>query len=175
MLLSTLSKEFAIKDLGTLHHFPNIEVYDCTDGLFLTQSKYIHTLLDSAAMLDCKTNLCFSFLQISSFHLWWWSSLTSLSLLSDRWLSPLSHLNQARYLLCSSTCLPVHASALLCLLDCREAYSSLPEGYCYSKVIHPVWFSFLLHGFSNANWASNPDDCHSVGGFAISLGSYLIS
>lgn len=34
---------------------------------------------------------------------------------------------------------------------------------------------FILHGFSDADWAGNPDDRRSVSGFALFLGSNLLS
>lgn len=53
-LLASLHKEFIVKDLGQLRYFVGIEVHNTNYGLLLTQSKYIHSVLDCVAMLDCK-------------------------------------------------------------------------------------------------------------------------
>lgn len=45
-----------MKDLGPLHFFLGIEVHNMAQGLLLTQSKYIRSLLDSVAMFDCKAS-----------------------------------------------------------------------------------------------------------------------
>ena len=44
-LVSSLHKEFALKDLGPLHCFLDIEALCTSTGLFITQSKYIFDLL----------------------------------------------------------------------------------------------------------------------------------
>lgn len=49
-----LCKEFAMKDLGQLHHFLGIEVTHTSEGLFLNQFHYAFTLLDRFGMLDSK-------------------------------------------------------------------------------------------------------------------------
>lgn len=50
-----LQKEFAIKDLGNLIFFPlGIEVQIKSDGVVLTQKKYIGKLLHRANMQNCK-------------------------------------------------------------------------------------------------------------------------
>jgi hypothetical protein len=53
-LLHNLQQEFALKDLGDLHYFLGIEVNKCTDGIVLTQGKYVSDLLKNACMTNCK-------------------------------------------------------------------------------------------------------------------------
>ncbi|XP_022007495.1 uncharacterized mitochondrial protein AtMg00810-like [Helianthus annuus] len=52
--ITTLDKEFAIKDLGRLNYFLGLEVTYTTNGLFLNQSKYTMDILTRAKMLDAK-------------------------------------------------------------------------------------------------------------------------
>jgi hypothetical protein len=52
-LTGRLRAEFALKDLGPLHYFLNIEVVHRPDGYFLHQRKYAHELLERAGMLNC--------------------------------------------------------------------------------------------------------------------------
>jgi hypothetical protein len=53
-LLRQLSQEFALKDLGDLSYFLDIEVNRTRDGIVLTQEKYATDLLRKVAMTDCK-------------------------------------------------------------------------------------------------------------------------
>jgi hypothetical protein len=48
-LLSDLRVEFALKDLGTLSYFLDIEVKKCDDGIVLTQDKYTWIFLNKLA------------------------------------------------------------------------------------------------------------------------------
>jgi hypothetical protein len=49
-----LQREFAVKDLGPLHHFLSITVERRPDGLFLYQCTYTLDILKRAVMTDCK-------------------------------------------------------------------------------------------------------------------------
>ncbi|XP_050134493.1 uncharacterized mitochondrial protein AtMg00810-like [Malus sylvestris] len=53
-VISALTKEFDIKDLGPLHFFLGIQIISQTDGLVLSQAKYVKDLLTKTAMLDSK-------------------------------------------------------------------------------------------------------------------------
>ena len=50
----TLSTQFSLKDLGALSYFLGAEVIPHPQGLFLSQSKYIHDILHRAQMLNTK-------------------------------------------------------------------------------------------------------------------------
>ncbi|RVW35747.1 putative mitochondrial protein [Vitis vinifera] len=52
--IQLLSFEFAMKDLGQIHHFLSIEISQTSDGLHLSQSHYALTILERANMVDCK-------------------------------------------------------------------------------------------------------------------------
>jgi hypothetical protein len=43
-----------MKDLGLVHHFLGIEIPQTSSGLHLSQSHYAPTILEWAAMVDCK-------------------------------------------------------------------------------------------------------------------------
>ncbi|CAL8998283.1 unnamed protein product [Prunus brigantina] len=49
-----LSKEFEMKDLGTLKYFLGIEVSRSHQGIFLSQRKYVMNLLTETRMMGCK-------------------------------------------------------------------------------------------------------------------------
>lgn len=53
-LIHSLQREFAMKDLGHLHYFLGVEVTYSSSGLYLTQSKYAHQLLERHGFLVSK-------------------------------------------------------------------------------------------------------------------------
>jgi hypothetical protein len=52
-IISDLQQEFAMKDLGELHHFLGMHVQRWGDGL-LSQRQYMLDILDCAGMVECK-------------------------------------------------------------------------------------------------------------------------
>jgi len=52
--ISALQREFAMKDLGQLHHLLGITVEQRPDNIFLQQWLYILDILERAGMTDCK-------------------------------------------------------------------------------------------------------------------------
>ncbi|KAJ9676055.1 hypothetical protein PVL29_024850 [Vitis rotundifolia] len=52
-LISTLSSEFPLKDLGSLHYFLGLEVKHLPNWLFVSQTKYTRDLLEHTKMMEC--------------------------------------------------------------------------------------------------------------------------
>jgi hypothetical protein len=52
--IMVLSSEFAMKDLGPIHHFLGMEITPTTSGLHLSRSHYALTILERSNMVDCK-------------------------------------------------------------------------------------------------------------------------
>jgi len=53
-VVSSLQQEFAMKNLGQLHHFLGVTVESRPSGLLLHQRKYALDILERAEMTDCK-------------------------------------------------------------------------------------------------------------------------
>lgn len=49
-----LSNHFQMKDMGILRYFLGIEVDHCSQGIFLSQRKYVQDLLKEYSMEKCK-------------------------------------------------------------------------------------------------------------------------
>ena len=49
-----LAKEFEMKDLGLMHYFLGLEVWQSSEGIFLNQGKYVVEILKRFNMLECK-------------------------------------------------------------------------------------------------------------------------
>jgi hypothetical protein len=53
-LLADLKSDFAIKNLGDLHYFLDVEVKSTDQGLLLSQGKYVSDILGRVGMMKCK-------------------------------------------------------------------------------------------------------------------------
>lgn len=166
-LLHKLRDDFALKDLRPLHYFLGIEVLPVSDGLLLTQTKYANELIHKAGLLHCKA-VCTP-MPLSK-------KLTStvgelLSLVGDLQYLTLTHpdiafsVNKVCQYLHSPT--SVHFAAVKRIL--RYISGTLNYGLRF------VRSSSSLSAFSDANWAGCADDPKSIGGFAVFLGSNLVS
>jgi hypothetical protein len=49
-----LTSEFEMKDLGMMHYFLGLEVWQRTNEIFLSQGKYTLEILKKLCMTDCK-------------------------------------------------------------------------------------------------------------------------
>jgi hypothetical protein len=49
-----LKREFAMKDIGPLHHFLGVSAQHQANGLFFTQRQFALDVLECASMVDCK-------------------------------------------------------------------------------------------------------------------------
>eukprot|EP00253_Pinus_taeda_P001864 PITA_01864 len=49
-----LAREFEMKDLGLLHYFLGLEIWQRSDGLFVSQGKYAQEILEKFNMHGCK-------------------------------------------------------------------------------------------------------------------------
>ena len=49
-----LAVEFEMKDLGMMHYFLGLEVWQYLDEIFLNQGKYVVEILERFGMIDCK-------------------------------------------------------------------------------------------------------------------------
>ena len=54
-----LAAEFEMKDLGMMHYFLGMEVWQSADGIFLGQGKYAVEILKRFGMMDCKAMTTF--------------------------------------------------------------------------------------------------------------------
>eukprot|EP00253_Pinus_taeda_P029363 PITA_29363 len=49
-----IAREFEMKDLGLLHYFLGLEIWQRSDGLFISQGKYARQILEKFNMHGCK-------------------------------------------------------------------------------------------------------------------------
>jgi histone deacetylase 1/2 len=176
-LLNDLNKEFALKDLGDLHYFLGIEVNKLSDGLILTQEKYASDILKRVGMSDCKPVATPM------------STSEKLSVYEGDLLGPndathyrsivgaLQYLTLTRPDISFSVnkvCQFLHAPTTVHWATVKRILRYIKHTTKLGLKIGKTT-SLLVSGFSDADWAGSLDDRRSTGGFAIFLGSNLIS
>jgi hypothetical protein len=176
-LLKDLQDEFALKDLGGLHYFLGIEVNRGKDGLILSQERYAKDIVARAGMNSCKpveTPL---------------STSEKLSMIDGDKLGPqdstkyrslvgaLQYLTLTRPDICyavNKVCQFLHAPTTVHMNDVKRILRYI-RGSWNSRLKIGKSDSMLVSAFLDADWAGCVDDRRSTGGFAVFLGTNLIS
>ncbi|WVZ62530.1 hypothetical protein U9M48_012269 [Paspalum notatum var. saurae] len=176
-LIHELTEEFAVKDLGRLDYFLGVEVVPTKHGLILSQKRYAHDLLQRAKMDKCKP---ISTPMAASEKL---SKEQGNALTGDAQFQYRSIVGGLQYLtitrpdlsfvvnkVCQFIQAPtdVHWAAVKRIL--RYIKGTLDQGLRIQKSVNNT-----LSAFSDADWAGCPDDRRSTSGFAVMLGSNLVS
>ena len=79
-----LASEFEMKDLGLMHYFLGLEVWQKPGEIFLSQGKYVVKILERFGMMDCKPMTTSRILTFESYMV----------VMSDQiWEMPLSFIN----------------------------------------------------------------------------------
>jgi hypothetical protein len=176
-LLRDLQKEFALKNLVPLHYFLGIEVNQATKGIVLSQAKYANDLLKKTGMNDCKpVNTPMSTSEKLSLHegkqlgkndaTQYRSIVGALQYLTLTRLDISFAVNKICQFLHAPT--TVHWATVKRILRYLKACTKIGIKICKSN-------SLLVSAYSDADWAGSLDDRRSTGGFAVYLGSNLVS
>ena len=176
-LLKGLKLEFALKDLGDLHYFLGIEVKQIRDGILLSQEKYTADVLKRVGLENCKP--------VSTPI----STSEKLTIDSGEALGPedatnyrsivgaLQYLTLTRPDISYSVnkvCQYLHAPRTTHWTTVKRIlrYLQYSQGLGLQIVKSS---SLLVTAYSDADWAGCADDRRSTGGFAVFLGSNLVS
>lgn len=176
-LLCDLEKDFALKDLGALHYLLGIEIKRLQDGLVVTQERYATEIFECVNMSNCKpigTPM---------------ATTEKLTVHDCEKLGPedstryksivgaLQYLTLTRpdiSFVVNKVCQFLHAPSLIhwsaVKIILRYVKGTINFGLRIKKST-----SMLVSAFSDADWAGCPDDRKSTGGFAVFLGSNLLS
>lgn len=166
--------KFSIKDLDSLSYFLSVELILFFHGVLLSQCKYMHDLLEKVDMLISKDvhtpmspnqglSLHDNIALIVATH--YWSFVGDLQYLSLTCPDVAFIINKLSQFMHRPT--TQHWSVIKHLLR------YLQSGTHHGLFLH--WHSqFLLHGFSDANWANNPNDRTSTRAHVTFLGHNTI-
>ncbi|WVZ49453.1 LOW QUALITY PROTEIN: hypothetical protein U9M48_000815 [Paspalum notatum var. saurae] len=176
-LVQELTEDFAVKDLGNLEYFLGIEVVPTRYGLVLSQKRYAHELLQRAKMDKCKP---ISTPMAASEKL---SREQGTALTDDAQFQYRSIVGGLQYLtitrpdlsfvvnkVCQFIHNPTDAHWAAVKRILRYIKGTLDQGLKVQKSANST-----LIAFSDADWAGCPDDRRSTSGFAVMLGSNLVS
>ncbi|XP_021824947.1 uncharacterized protein LOC110765996 [Prunus avium] len=174
-VISTISLQFALKDLGKLHYFLGIEVIPQSGGLLLSQRKYILDLLKRSDLADMKPT-----------H----TPMASSTKLSKIGGEPLANPQQYRSIAGALQYVTLTRPELAFSVNkvCQFMYNPTTEHWTAVKRIlrylkhtlsHCLFLSKSpsngIQAFCDADWAGCPDDRQSTGGYVIYLGCNLVS
>ena len=174
-IITQLTGEFAMKDLGDLHYFLGIRVTRSTAGFFLSQQQYAEEILERAGMDNCKP---------APTPVDTKGKLPSAD--GDKVADPSAYRSIAGALQYLTITRPEMAYAVqqVCLHmhDPRECHQSLIKRalrYVRGSTNHGLWLtassSLTLRAYTDADWAGCPDTRRSTSGFCVYIGDSLVS
>ncbi|GJV98077.1 putative RNA-directed DNA polymerase [Tanacetum coccineum] len=190
-IICQLGSAFALKDLGPLNYFLGIEIVPHVSGILLSQKKYILELLQSAGLSNC--NLVSSPMVTSSSLSLDDSTAFSNPVKYRQVVGSLQYVTLSRRdiafavnKVCSLQYVTTenHWSAVKRIL--RYLHGTVEHGMlirrssgstlqAFTDVLWKGNIDTSLEAFSDVDWAGDSDDRRSTGGFAMYLGSSLIS
>uniref|UniRef100_A0A8R7TXD8 Reverse transcriptase Ty1/copia-type domain-containing protein n=1 Tax=Triticum urartu TaxID=4572 RepID=A0A8R7TXD8_TRIUA len=174
-IIASLHREFSMTNMGSLHHFLGINVHHTSSSLHLSQEQYALEILDRAGMLNCKpvstpvdTTSKLSATDGPAFHdPSLYRSLASALQYLTLTRPDLSYAMQ-------QCCLFMH--------DLRDShYQMVKRILRYVRGTTHLGLHFFcsattdLTAYSDADWAGFSDTRKSTSGFAVYLGSNLVS
>ncbi|KAK1431723.1 hypothetical protein QVD17_08300 [Tagetes erecta] len=174
-IIRTLSYEFAMKDLGPLHHFLGIQVTRDTQRLFLSQSQYASDIIHRASMSSC--NPCATPVDTGSKL-----SANDGPLLEDGTLyrslaGALQYLTFTRpdisYAV-QQVCLFMHAPRKPHLAFLHRILRYIKGTLDYGLRLTASSITSMT-SYSDADWGGCPDSRRSTSGYCVYLGNNLVS
>ncbi|XP_031106143.1 uncharacterized protein LOC116010773 [Ipomoea triloba] len=173
-LLQRLSSTFKIRDLGTPSFFLGIETLTVSDGILLSQRRYMEDILHRAGMTDCKPLATpAAITQTVSPTTTLFDNPTQYRRLAGA-LQYLTitrpDLSYAVNRLCQFMHAPTKEHWGLLKRVLRYVKGTLDYGLRLTKSI-----SYDVHAYSDSDWAGCPNDRKSTSGYAVFLGTNLIS
>jgi hypothetical protein len=174
-LIHTLSRDFPMKDLGDLHYFLGVSVTRVTNGLHLSQSRYISDILTRTKMSTAKP-ISSPMAANSSLSKFSGSSFGDITLYRST-VGALQYLSLTRPDIAFAVSKvsqfmhdprDIHWSAVKRIL--RYLKFTIDHGLLIRKCS-----STQLFAYSDADWAGCPDDRKSTSGYCVFLGSNILS
>ncbi|CAN6723036.1 unnamed protein product [Malus baccata var. baccata] len=173
-VISQLTTEFDMKDLGILHYFLGLQIDYHSSGLFVHQSKYVHDLLQRTNMLECKPCLtpCHPHQKLLTHGSPSYSDPTHYRSI----VGALQYLTFTRPDIAYSVnqvCQFMHSP-----LDSHYVAVKRILRYLRGTIGWGILFqlgSLCLRAYTDADWAGDPNDRLSTTGFVVFLGSNPIS
>jgi hypothetical protein len=170
-----LASEFDTKDLGLMHYYLGLEVWQKRGEVFLGQGKYAIKILRKFGMMDCKsmdTPMTTYIIKVRDSD----SDPVDPSLYRQL-IGSLMYLVNTRPDICFAVNTlsqfqvePRHEHWIVAKHVLRYIHGTINYGLRYT-----VSSDIQLHGFTDSDWAGSAEDKKSTSGMCFSLGSAMIS
>ena len=173
-----LVAEFEMKDLGLMHYFLSLEVWQSPERIFLNQGKYMVKILKRFNMLECKSmnipmeeklkllvDTSSDLIDLIDFTLYR-QIIGSLMYLTNKRPDICFVVNTLSQFLVEPRC--VHLVAAKHVV--RYLQGTVDYGLSYDGD-----HDFTLSGYTDADWAGSVADRKNTSGCCFSLGSAMIS
>ncbi|KAL0417014.1 UNVERIFIED_CONTAM: Retrovirus-related Pol polyprotein from transposon RE2 [Sesamum latifolium] len=170
-----LDNLFTIKDLGTVKYFLGLEIARSSEGLILTQSKYIQDILTDLGLHNAKTTVT-PFPAGIKFTAQTDNTLPHPAVYR-RLIGRLLYLNFTRPDIAHAT----QQLSQFLQTPCQQHWDVVVHLAKYLKgtqqegLFFPSNTALTLRAYCDADWASCPDTRRSLTGYCVFLGSSLIS
>jgi hypothetical protein len=170
-----LASEFDMKDLGLMHYYLGLEVWQKHGEIFLGQGKYVVKILQKFGMMDCKSMAT--------------PMVTDLRKLRDSDSDPVDS-SLYRQLIGSLMYLVNTRPNICFVVNMLSQFQVEPRHEHWIAAKHILRYlrgtinyglryasnsDVQLHGFTDSDWAGSADDRKSTSGMCFSLGSAMIS
>ena len=174
-LISQLNKSFSFKDLGEIDYFLGIQVKHITEGLHLSQTKYVHDLLCKAKMNNANGMN---------------TPMISGQQLTASGSGTVQDIQLYKSVVCALQYVTITRPEISFCVNRVCQYLKDPQEEHWQAVkrilrylkntiqygLHLTYSSTLnLVGFCDADWASSPYDRRSTFGYCVYLGNNLVS
>ncbi|XP_031116683.1 uncharacterized protein LOC116020343 [Ipomoea triloba] len=172
-LVDMLALEFKVRDMGAPTFFLGIETVSLSDGMLLSQRRYMNDILKRSGMVDCKpvsTPVSLVKSDVSEVPYADPTQYRSLAGALQYLTVTRPDLSHAVNLLCQHMHAPTTAHWCMLKRVIRYVKGTLHYGLHVTKSL-----SSELHAFLDSDWVGNPDDRKSTSGFAVYFGNNLVS
>ena len=142
-------------DVGLLHYFLTMEVYQLHGAIFLSQHRYLQQLLETYGLIDCKYLSCL--MESRNQAVSWRSPLFEDCTKYRRLIGSLIHLTYTRPDVSYSVTALGQFSNAPCQVQWRAAICVLWYIACMDDYGLPFRGCIQLIGYSNADWAGDAD------------------
>ena len=173
--ITALQQEFSMKDLGPLHHFLGISVTQHSGGLFLSQQQYTIDILKRAGMMDCKpcSTPVDTHAKVSATEGAPVTDPTHYRSLTGA-LQYLTFTRPDITYAVQQVCLHMHDPREPHLSAVKRILRYLQGTLSHGLHLQPSTPSELVV-YTDADWAGCPDTRRSTSGYAVFLGTNLVS
>ncbi|XP_062100076.1 uncharacterized mitochondrial protein AtMg00810-like [Humulus lupulus] len=173
-LVQHLKGQFAVKDLGDLHFFLGLEVSWSSTGMHICQTKYFRDLLTKTGMMDSKplsTPIALGSLSLHDGTLLP-SATAYRSIVGALQYCTLTRPDLA--FVVNKLCQFMHSPTDVHMQAAKRVLRYLKGTTHLGLFLHPTT-DHTLYAYTDADWASCPDDRRSTSAYCIFLGHNLIS